>query len=288
MDILVLGTSFLLPGSHHWAPLAEKHRLTFGGYDQWSRVLLAGGPEADGAEARAWVVFLADLVPPEALNGLAAAKSEGERLASLENILAPILAPLDAHLGRRPDQPLIAAWSAPLEGSPVASARGLPAWDLVGRALEEALRQRTSQHPGLFLLPLDRHLAQEGLAACLDERNFYAARCRLSGKGLKVLASCLALLVERIKAAAKKVLLLDCDNTLWGGVVGEVGLAGLELGQDGGGQGLSGLSGRRQGPGHSRDSAGHRLQEQRGGRLGGLRQAPGHGAHPRRHSIPPH
>ncbi|HEU0117282.1 MAG TPA: HAD-IIIC family phosphatase, partial [Alphaproteobacteria bacterium] len=33
--------------------------------------------------------------------------------------------------------------------------------------------------------------------------------------------------------AAAKVLALDCDNTIWGGVVGEVGVAGLTLGQDG-------------------------------------------------------
>lgn len=33
-------------------------------------------------------------------------------------------------------------------------------------------------------------------------------------------------------AINKKVLILDCDNTLWGGVVGEVGVDGIELGPD--------------------------------------------------------
>ena len=30
-----------------------------------------------------------------------------------------------------------------------------------------------------------------------------------------------------------KVLVLDCDNTLWGGVIGEDGIKGILLGQDG-------------------------------------------------------
>src|SRR5581483_7200447 len=33
-----------------------------------------------------------------------------------------------------------------------------------------------------------------------------------------------------------KVVALDCDNTLWGGVVGEVGVDGIELGPDGPGR----------------------------------------------------
>ena len=32
------------------------------------------------------------------------------------------------------------------------------------------------------------------------------------------------------------MIVLDCDNTLWGGVVGEVGLDGIELGPDGAGR----------------------------------------------------
>jgi FkbH-like protein len=47
------------------------------------------------------------------------------------------------------------------------------------------------------------------------------------------LAKQIAELTERFFSAPKKVLVLDCDNTLWGGVFGEDGLAGIRLGQDG-------------------------------------------------------
>ena len=46
-------------------------------------------------------------------------------------------------------------------------------------------------------------------------------------------------LVRRLRAArgpVAKVVAVDCDNTLWGGVVGEVGLEGLQLGPDGPGR----------------------------------------------------
>jgi len=39
--------------------------------------------------------------------------------------------------------------------------------------------------------------------------------------------------LERIQTSSKKVLILDCDNTLWGGVVGEDGYNGIRIGTDG-------------------------------------------------------
>ena len=47
------------------------------------------------------------------------------------------------------------------------------------------------------------------------------------------LAHGIAEIAERLTQPAKKVLVLDCDNTLWGGVVGEDGLDGIRLGEDG-------------------------------------------------------
>jgi FkbH-like protein len=39
--------------------------------------------------------------------------------------------------------------------------------------------------------------------------------------------------IEKIQSPSKKVLILDCDNTLWGGVVGEDGYNGIRIGTDG-------------------------------------------------------
>lgn len=84
-----------------------------------------------------------------------------------------------------------------------------------------------------YYLDLDFEVANLGLKLFYDERNFYSARCRYSLTGLKLLSRIIFGFVSRIFEARKKVLVLDCDNTLWGGVVGEAGLEGIKIGQDG-------------------------------------------------------
>ena len=72
-----------------------------------------------------------------------------------------------------------------------------------------------------------------GYAKIFDKRNFYLANSRISVEGLEILIRDLDLVLNRIYEPAKKLLILDCDNTLWGGVVGEVGIGQIKLGQDG-------------------------------------------------------
>lgn len=42
----------------------------------------------------------------------------------------------------------------------------------------------------------------------------------------------IARVIKSLKQPAKKVLVMDCDNTLWGGVVGEDGATGVQVGED--------------------------------------------------------
>ena len=85
----------------------------------------------------------------------------------------------------------------------------------------------------IYLLDLNEIFYQYGSNEIYSDRNWYFARCRLSLKGLNVLIHSLSLVIDRISNAASKVLVLDCDNTLWGGVIGEDGIKGITLGQDG-------------------------------------------------------
>ena len=80
---------------------------------------------------------------------------------------------------------------------------------------------------------IDDLFSFHGLKNCFDERNYSLFRCRLSTLGLKLISEKLSEIIFRINNTNKKVLLLDCDNTLWGGVIGEDGLEGIQLGQDG-------------------------------------------------------
>ena len=56
---------------------------------------------------------------------------------------------------------------------------------------------------------------------------------RLSEFGLNVLVTELSSLMQRLVKTNSKVLIVDCDNTLWGGVIAEDGIKKIQIGQDG-------------------------------------------------------
>jgi len=68
-----------------------------------------------------------------------------------------------------------------------------------------------------------------GLAAH-DERSWFESKQPCSPALMVELAREIAHLIASLKRAPKKVLVLDLDNTLWGGVVADDGLEGIELG----------------------------------------------------------
>jgi len=71
-----------------------------------------------------------------------------------------------------------------------------------------------------------------GLVASQDTRKSYLYRQPYTENFLASLAGQLARVIRAIKLPMKKCVAVDCDNTLWGGVIGEDGLAGIQLGQD--------------------------------------------------------
>ena len=69
-----------------------------------------------------------------------------------------------------------------------------------------------------------------GNLAAFDERNWHAARAPISKHALLPLGLEYAKFIRALRGKTRKCLVLDCDNTLWGGVVGEDGLDGIKLG----------------------------------------------------------
>ena len=85
----------------------------------------------------------------------------------------------------------------------------------------------------IYLIDLNEIFYPFGSNEIFSDRNWYFAHCRLSIQGLKVLTDALLVVTSRLFSAPSKVLVLDCDNTLWGGVVGEEGTYGIKIGTDG-------------------------------------------------------
>jgi len=83
-----------------------------------------------------------------------------------------------------------------------------------------------------LLLDLDEALAQLGRERFFDPRFWYSSRFPFSASAGREIARRVASLGAVIKHPKAKVIVLDADNTLWGGIVGEDGLHGIALGPD--------------------------------------------------------
>ena len=91
-------------------------------------------------------------------------------------------------------------------------------------ALAEALP------PNAYFVDLEQVSAEVGRRAFYDGRNYAWTKQPFSQLGVAELVRHLFAGIRATTVGPKKCLVLDLDNTLWGGVVGELGAHGVELG----------------------------------------------------------
>lgn len=68
-----------------------------------------------------------------------------------------------------------------------------------------------------------------GLYAWYDERTWYLGRMPFAQQALPLYADYVARVVAAMRGKSRKCLVLDLDNTIWGGVIGDDGLDGIAL-----------------------------------------------------------
>lgn len=96
--------------------------------------------------------------------------------------------------------------------------------------LNAALRPMTDEE-GVDLLALDARAAQDGLAAWHNPALWHCAKQEVAPAAAPLYGELLGRIVAAHQGRSFKCLVLDLDNTLWGGVVGDDGVEGLILGQ---------------------------------------------------------
>ena len=84
---------------------------------------------------------------------------------------------------------------------------------------------------GVDVLALDAQAARDGLAAWHDPVLWHHGKQEISPAAAPVYGDLVGRLLAAKQGRSAKCLVLDLDNTLWGGAVGDDGLAGLVLGQ---------------------------------------------------------
>jgi FkbH-like protein len=97
------------------------------------------------------------------------------------------------------------------------------------RRLNGWLRDNSDQH-GVQLIALDERAALDGLAAWHDVALWHRAKQEISPAAAPMYGELVARCVAALQGRSFKCLVLDLDNTVWGGVVGDDGLDGLVLG----------------------------------------------------------
>ena len=95
---------------------------------------------------------------------------------------------------------------------------------------------RAELPPGTYHVDLETLSAWQGKSSFYDERNYHWLKQPFSPVGLSLLGRHLATGLRVLGSGRRKVLVLDLDNTLWGGVVGESGPHGIAVGGTGEGQ----------------------------------------------------
>ena len=94
------------------------------------------------------------------------------------------------------------------------------------------LRQIVGEYSNVYVLDYDLLRSRVGAQRFDDERGWYLGRSAISAEGLSELAKEYGGFIRALRSKSKKCLVLDLDNTLWGGIIGEDGLEGIKLGGD--------------------------------------------------------
>ena len=88
-------------------------------------------------------------------------------------------------------------------------------------------------NPNLLLVDTELLFRRHGEDALLSDAFWYLGRIRYSNKMFRSLATLLFQAADAYAYRGRKVLIVDLDNTIWGGIVGEAGALGIALSEDG-------------------------------------------------------
>ena len=98
------------------------------------------------------------------------------------------------------------------------------------RKLNYELMKLACQYPNLFICDIAGLQNMFGRRFMFAPNVYMTTEMVLSVNALPYVASRVVDIIAAIKGQLKKCLILDLDNTVWGGVIGDDGLEGIELG----------------------------------------------------------
>jgi len=109
-------------------------------------------------------------------------------------------------------------------------------WDYRGRAnfvsrLNQKFYEYADGHTGFYINDIDYLAADFGISQWNDAKYWNMYKC-INMDAIPYIAQSVAFIIKSIYGRNKKVLALDLDNTLWGGIVGDDGVEGIKIGPE--------------------------------------------------------
>jgi FkbH-like protein len=87
-------------------------------------------------------------------------------------------------------------------------------------------------HAGVYILDYDALIARHGRRRWTDEKKWLTSRSPVAAECLVFAAREYLRFILPLSGRQSKVLVVDLDNTLWGGVIGEDGMTGIGIGPE--------------------------------------------------------
>ncbi|MEN6350422.1 MAG: HAD-IIIC family phosphatase [Syntrophomonas sp.] len=98
--------------------------------------------------------------------------------------------------------------------------------EFINNEIKEYVRRNSNR---FYLVDWERLVKTLGEEFSMDYRYWYSSRAPFKPAFLDLYAKEIVILARALKGRAKKCVVLDADNTLWGGIVGEDGIEGIAL-----------------------------------------------------------
>ena len=96
----------------------------------------------------------------------------------------------------------------------------------------DELSKRVLEYPNVHPLKLNNEIAKIGKKKVFSDKMWYMGKIPFTNEGCTLISEVIEKQIRLLTKTTKKVLVLDLDNTLWGGVLGELGIEGIVLSDD--------------------------------------------------------
>jgi FkbH-like protein len=189
------------------------------GYGVWLQTLMDENSPVYAGDMDA--VF----VVPDAAEIIRGQTTFNEKMEELNRVMNHIEYSIEKLLGKKK----MFIGDIHLRQSEITSLKG----SLGNAALESRWRDfllsMNDKYDNCYVFPLNEMITQLGSNEFYSDKLWYLGGVKYSIKAQNIIVNEIKLLMTSLNKKRKKCLVLDLDNTLWGGVIGEDGMDGIEL-----------------------------------------------------------